>query len=269
MKRIVLVRPQGPRNVGSVLRLVANFGPAEVALVRPPKPSLLLHPDFEQMSHGVEDIASKVRVFDSVPEALADCTACFGFTARVRDHRELVDWREARDGLIRRSADEGERVAYVFGSEENGLTGAETDPLHELIRMPTSDEHTSINLAISVGIVLSTVFFAEAPSARSTGSTPLPGEARMFLVERLKDVLGDRTLTAPARRDLVASVERVFSRAPLETRDARAWHLLLRALGGDATPQDYGLDAPSSGESGAADAPSAKSVDREEARERS
>ena len=27
----------------------------------------------------------------------------------------------------------------------------------------------------------------------------------------------------------------------LETRDARAWHLLLRALGGDARPADYGL----------------------------
>lgn len=241
MIRVVLVRPQGPRNVGSVLRLVANFGPAELFVVGPARPSLLIHPDFEQMSHGVENIASRVRVVDSVPDALADMTASYGFTSRSRDHRRLIDWRDVRGKMACRCAARDERVALVFGSEENGLTGAETDPCQELVRMPTSGEHTSINLAMSVGIVLSTLFFDEAPSAESSSSTPVTGADRAFLIERLKDVLGGCTRTAPARRDLVASIERVFSRAPLETRDARAWHLLVRAIGGEARPQDYGL----------------------------
>ena len=243
MKRIVLVRPQGPRNVGSILRLVANFGPAELVVVNPPKPSLLRHPDFEQMSHGVEDIASRVRVVSDLNEALDDVTASFGFTARARDHRVLRDWREVRDAVVERAQAPGETTALVFGSEENGLTGEETEPLHELVRMPTSDEHTSINLAMSVGIVLSTIFFADAPSAGSDGATPLPGAARRFLTERLKDALGERATSAPARRDLVQSIERVFLRTPLETRDARAWHLLARALGNRKTPLDFGLEA--------------------------
>ena len=241
MIRIVLVRTQGPRNVGSVLRAVANFGPAELMLVRPEKRSLLVHPDFTQMAHGVEDVAAQVRVVDSMAEALADCTASFGFTARARDHRLLRDWREARDDVVRRGLDGGEKTALVFGCEENGLTGQETDPLHELVRMPTTGVHTSINLAMSVGIVLSTIFFAEAPSAHAEGSTPLPGDQRAFLVEHLKHALGELTTSAPAQRDLVASIERVFARAPLETRDARAWHLLARALGSAVEPADFAL----------------------------
>ena len=242
MQRIVLVRTQGPRNVGSVLRIVANFGPAELVLVSPHRPSLLIHPDFTQMSHGVEDVAARVRVVDSMEEALADCTGSFGFTARAREHRELVDWRRARPEVVRRCAADHERVALVFGSEENGLTGAECAPLNTLIRIPVSDEHTSINLAMSVGIVLSTLFLEEAPDAGADSSTPIDGEARAFLVARLRDVLGERMTSAPARRDLVASLERVFARAPIETRDARAWHLLARALGSDTRPQDYGLE---------------------------
>ena len=242
MKRIVLVRPVGPRNVGSVLRLVANFGPAELWLVAPVRPSLLVHPDFEQMAHGVEDVAARVRVVETLPEALAQTTASFGFTARGRSHRRLADWREARGDVVARVGRAEELVALVFGSEENGLTGEETDCLHELVRMPTSDEHTSINLSMTVGIVLSTIFFQDAPSARTDRSTPLAGADRAYLVERLRDVLGARTRTESARRDLEASIERVFSRAPLETRDARAWHLLVRALGGEAHPSDYGLD---------------------------
>lgn len=241
MTRVVLVRPQGPRNVGSVLRLIANFGPAELVLVRPERPSLLIHPDFTQMSHGVEDAAARIVVVDSVEEALTDCTASYGFTARTRDHRSIADWRRVRAALVDRVRDGEEDVALVFGSEENGLTGAETDPLQELVRIPTTNEHTSLNLAMAVGLVLSTVFLSDAPSAASTSATPITGAARSFLTEHLKDALVARTRSDPAARDLAASIERVFMRAPLETRDARAWHLLARALGSDKKPADYGL----------------------------
>ena len=242
LKRIVLCRPLGPRNVGSVLRVVANFGPAEIVLVRPVRPALLLHPDFTQMAHGVEDIAGKVRRVESLEEAIADCTRAYGFTARARDHRELVDWREAQGGLIETCHRDGERVALVFGSEENGLTGEETDPLQELIRFPTSSEHTSLNLAMSVGLVMSTIFFADAPRADAPSARPITGQAREYLSARLMDALGGLTSSEPAKRDLAASVERIFSRAPLETRDARAWHLLAQAVAGKRRPADYGLE---------------------------
>ncbi len=241
MKRVVLIRPAGPRNVGSVLRATANFGPAELVLVQPARPALLLHPDFEQMAHGVPDQAGRVRIVETVEEALADVTTSYGFTVRVRDHRELRDWREVRGEVSKRAASDDELVALVFGSEESGLSGVETDPLHNLVRMAVTGEHRSINLAMAVTIVLSHLHFEQAPSAASQGSTPLPGNDRTFLTKVLVEALGPLTTSASARRDLEASVERVFTRAPLETRDARAWHLLARAVGTERRPQDYGL----------------------------
>jgi len=243
MKRVVLVRTAGPRNAGSVVRAAANFGPCEVVLVRPERPSILIHPDFEQMAHGVDERWSRVRVVDSLGEALADCTSSVGFTARARDHRDLVDWREARAAITARAADPSERVALVFGNEETGLSVAETAPLGELVRIPTSAEHGSLNLAMAVGLVLGTLFLErpELESVRRQNATPLPGAERDFLVARLKEALGPLPWTPAARRDVQASIERVFGRAPLETRDARAWHMLARALGNEKTPADYGL----------------------------
>lgn len=227
--------------MGSILRLMANFGPFELFIVGPTTPSLLIHPDFEQMSHGVEDIASKVRVVASLEQALADCTTSFGFTARARDMRDLVDWRDAREELIELCQSAGEKVALVFGAEENGLTKKELEPLQTLIRFATSDEHTSLNLAMSVGMVLSASFWERAPSARAAGSDQVGGNARRFLIERMKDVLGGQTTSQEASRDLTESIERVFQRTRLETTDARAWHLLCRALGGPARPDEYGV----------------------------
>jgi TrmH family RNA methyltransferase len=244
MKRIVLVRTAGPRNAGSVLRAAANFGPCELVLVHPEKPSILVHPDFEQMSHGVEAATERVRVVPTLAEALSDCTYSVGFTARSRDHRELHDWRSVREALTARTADPGQRVALVFGNEETGLSAEETAPLAELVRIPTSDEHGSLNLAMAAGLVLATLFLdrPELESVRHQNAVPLPGADRRFLIERLKEALGPIPWTPSARRDVLASIERVFGRAPLETRDARAWHLLARALGNEKTPGDYGVE---------------------------
>jgi tRNA/rRNA methyltransferase len=241
MKRIVLVRARGPRNVGSVLRAVANFGPAELALVAPQRRSMLVHPDFVQMAHGVERVAERVRVCAELAEALADCTASYGFTARARDHRPLRDWREARAEIGRLAADPSERVALVFGSEVSGLSGQESSALEHLVRVPTSEDHVSLNLALAAGLVLSTLYLEAAPDAGARSSAPLSGAERTFLIERLKEVLGGLTTSASARRDLLASVERVFTRAHLETQDARAWMLLARAVGGKRSPAAYGL----------------------------
>jgi TrmH family RNA methyltransferase len=244
MLRVVLCRPLGPRNVGSVLRATTNFGPAELWLVAPRKRSILIHPDFEQMAHGVEDVAARVRTVATLGEALAECTESVGFTARKRGQVQLDDWRDAREGVCARALDPERRLALVFGSEEGGLSTEECAGLQELVRMPTSDEHTSINLATAVAIVLSTVFFSEgadAPSAGADSRKPLPGTDRDFLVARARAVLGARTTSDAARRDVEEMLARVLARAPMETRDARAWHLLLNALGDASAPADLGL----------------------------
>ncbi|MCH2107647.1 MAG: RNA methyltransferase, partial [Planctomycetes bacterium] len=69
MKRVILCRPQGPRNVGMILRVVENFGPCELVLVKPERPALLVHPEFTQMSHGVEDALRELRVVETLQEA--------------------------------------------------------------------------------------------------------------------------------------------------------------------------------------------------------
>ena len=111
-------------------------------------------------------------------------------------------------------------------------------------RIPTSDEHGSLNLALAAGLVLATLFLDQPAleSVRHQNAVPLPGADREFLVRRLKETLGPIPWTESARRDVLASVERVFARAPLETRDARAWHMLARALGNEKSPADLGVD---------------------------
>jgi TrmH family RNA methyltransferase len=242
VKRVVLVRPSGPRNVGTIVRVCANFGPVELRLVAPERPSLLVHPEFEQMSHGVSDAASRCVIVATLKEALADCTGSIGFTARTRGQRRREDWRDVREGISLAANDQDQRIALVFGNEVTGLEAVDTDQLQSLVHIATSPEHSSLNLAMSVGIVLSDLFTSPRVKKRERPPKVLSGEGREYLKASLKDAFGEKVaLTKAAREDILESIDRVFSRAPLEDRDARAWHLMARALGTRLTPKDLGL----------------------------
>lgn len=241
-KRVVLVRTLGPRNAGSALRACANFGPADLWFVAPGRPSLLLHPEFVQMAHGVEQQRQRVRVAATLPEALADCTHSIGFTARPRD-RKRVDWPELAPEVAAWCRTDTQRVALVFGSEENGLTEAESDSCQVLCHIPTAAEHTSLNLALAAGIVLHDLYEGNARHARERGPRMADHAALAYLKAHLQAVLGERVArSASARQDIRASIERVFSRAPIESRDARAWNMMMRALGSQLTPLDLGIE---------------------------
>jgi TrmH family RNA methyltransferase len=242
MKRVVLMRPTGPRNVGMIARVCLNFGPCELRLVAPTRKCVLVHPDFEQMAHGVEGIDKLCVIVPDLASALEGCTHVVGFSGRTHDDRMRRDWRELQPSLIERANDAEETVALVFGNEAMGLEKEDVSRCHELVHIRTSGEHVSLNLAMTVGIVLSGLFSASGYRERERGFRPIRSEAREYLVANLKHVFGDTVARTPAaRRDILASIERVFTKAPLEDRDARAWHLMLRALGSTLTPADIGI----------------------------
>ncbi len=243
MKRVVLVRPEGPRNVGMALRICDNFGPCELVLVAPARPGMLVHPEFEQMSHGVDGWEAKLRVVDSLEAALADCTWSVGFTARVRDNVVREEWTAIAPRLRDFAAGTDERLALVFGAESTGLSTEEAEACQELVHIRTSPDHTSLNLALCTGIVLQALFTGEEVHQPEPGGVNLSGAEREFLRENLKYVFSEKVArSAEAARVIALSVDRVFRSARLTTSDARSWHMMARALGSTKTPKDFGLD---------------------------
>jgi TrmH family RNA methyltransferase len=242
MRKVILVRPEGPRNVGMVLRTATNFGSVEVLLVAPRRASMLVNPDFEQMSHGVPNARGRVRVVETLDEAIAECTHVVGFTARARRHRPFQDWREAAPEVGAIGAKDDECVGLVFGNEVEGLGSAETDLCHRLVHIRTSGEHTSINLSMAVGIGLFGSYLDEGVVVKAKPHNALRGNARLYLKEAMKDTFAQIARSDSVRVDIVNSIERVISSAPLESRDGRAWHAILRALGNYKVPGDYNIE---------------------------
>ena len=158
---IVLVRSRFPENVGMIARACANMGASRITLVAPERFSIekarpLATAQGEALLHSV-------RFCENLAEALADKILVIGTTARVGGWRRgLLSPEEAAvqaAPLIRQA----EPVAFVFGSEDTGLTNSEMELCHRMVTIPTApvakgNKAASLNIAQAVLLMLYALF---------------------------------------------------------------------------------------------------------------
>jgi tRNA/rRNA methyltransferase len=144
--RIVLVEPAGPLNVGSVARVMKNMGLHQLILVNPQCD--YLGEEARLMAVRAASILETATVVDSLPAALVGCVRAIATTGDdCRSHpMPLEAPADALPWLLEAPS------ALIFGREDCGLTNAELNRAQRLIRIPSSDAYTSLNLAQAVAI---------------------------------------------------------------------------------------------------------------------
>lgn len=103
---------------------------------------------------GAAPLLKRAEEFKSVAEAIADCSLVVGTTAaQNRELQQPLRLLPQAAPLLRRSLRSG-RVALLFGSEKRGLSNSDLSYCHWLLRIPTREEHSSMNLGQAVAVCL-------------------------------------------------------------------------------------------------------------------
>lgn len=124
-------------------------------------PGQFPHPDAMSRSAGAGDLLRRARVCSTVKEAVSDCVYVAGTTARDRAVGWPVASPRSAARILVREAGSGP-VALLFGRERNGLTNDEVDLCNVLIRIPTGNDYTSLNLASAAQIMAYELLLAAA-----------------------------------------------------------------------------------------------------------
>src|SRR5260370_25805301 len=144
--RVVLVASRNPLNIGAAARAMSNFGFLRLRVVVPYEAAFRE----ARSAVGASAVLSNAEEYNSVAEAVADCTLVVGTTAvRHRDLQHLVRRLEHGARLIRKQL-ASNRVAVLFGSERVGLSNQDLSPCHWPVRIPTHEENISTNPAQAV-----------------------------------------------------------------------------------------------------------------------
>jgi TrmH family RNA methyltransferase len=148
---VVLVRPRNPLNIGAAARAMSNFGARHLRLVNPYAVAFRE----ARSAVGASALLTNAQEFDTVAEAVKDCSLVIGTTAvRDRDLQNPLRRLNDESGSVVRAASKSGRVALLFGSEKIGLTNEDFTHCHWLLNIPTHEQHISMNLGQAVAVCL-------------------------------------------------------------------------------------------------------------------
>lgn len=222
---LVLVEPQGGHNIGSICRVMMNFGFQELRLVNP----RVDHLGKEARDMAVtakKTVLRSARKFKTLEEAIADCHLVIGSTRRLGKYRSEFIGPE-QIGQTCGALGPHHKAALVFGREDHGLSTDELSLCDTFIAIDTSPELPSLNLAQAVAICLYEL------SRHTSWQTPLPpagpepatAESKEKMLQHMRQTLLAAGYLDPLNPDhILRTYRRIFSRAGLDEREVRILH---------------------------------------------
>ncbi len=226
--RVVLVAPRNPLNIGAAARAISNFGFSELRLVNPYELA------FREARSAVkaQKILAEAREYPTLAEAVADCGLVVGTTSigpRALEHplRRL----ELGGRLIAKKLAAGP-VALLFGSEKFGLSNEDMSYCHWLLRIPTREEHGSMNLGQAVAVCLYEIIRNPAAAKAKPESRRAAHAEDLERITTLLEEVLERSGYVHARVEgsTRMKIRRLLRRMDLNAHDAEVWLGMLRQI---------------------------------------
>ena len=225
--RVVLVATRNPLNLGAAARAMSNFGFLRLRVVNPYQVA------FREARSATDaaPLLARAEEYISVAEAVADCSLVAGTTAgRSRELHHPLRRLEEGARLIRRRLGSG-RVALLFGSEKRGLSNQDLSHCHWLLRIPTREEHASMNLGQAVAVCLYELSRkSKSPCSSGKIQAAATGEAERLTGLLLESLAVSGYLKPRSGAATREKVRRLVRRLQLPASDAEVWLGMLRKI---------------------------------------
>ncbi|MGB8039834.1 MAG: TrmJ/YjtD family RNA methyltransferase [Pseudolabrys sp.] len=231
---VVLVEPQLGENIGAAARAMANFGLSRLRLVKP----LQGWPNAKArvMAAGADRILDSVALYDTLNDAIGDCTFVLATTARNHDQAKPVVSAEAAASEIATRVRAGESVAIIFGRERIGLENHEVALADRIVTLPVNPAFASLNLAQAVVIVAYEWFKsatgAQLPFSMPEKSPPAPKQQLDAFFADLERELERVEFFRPEekRGTMSVNLRNIFQRMAPTQQDIRTLHGVMNAI---------------------------------------
>ena len=192
------------------------------------------NPDAGPAASGADMVLEQAQVFDSVADAISDCSLVYASTVRRRDLVMPVAGPAEMATEIR-SMDA--RSAILFGPERSGLESDDVALATKIVTVPINPEFGSLNLAQAV-ILLAYEWSKGAELAQPTAKEvepPAPMSDLDGLIGQLNTALEDADYFFPPERTSAtrATIRTILTKPGWSSREINALRGMIRALSGN------------------------------------
>ncbi len=221
--RIVLVEPLYSGNIGSVARVMKNFGFHELVLLKPCE----LDMQARLLAMHAYDVIENARIAGSFKEAIEGSNIIIGMTGvpgmTDNEHLRIPSYSPRR--LKEKLKDKSGAVSLLFGREDDGLRNEELESCDIIVNIPTSPDYMSMNLSHAVAVVLYEL------SEATGGETYIADHFDMELLYRhLDNVLMEIEYKEHKKDKTMLMLKRILGRAELTGREVQTLRGVLRRI---------------------------------------
>ena len=231
---VVLVEPQLGENIGMAARAMGNFGLTRLRIVKPRDgwPSLTA----QRAAAGADFILDKADLFETLEDAIADCTLVFATTARAHDQAKPVLGPEAAAQETVAHIVSGAHAAILFGRERAGLLNEEVALANRIVTFPVNPAFASLNLAQAV-LLMGYEWFKLATQAALPFEMPQRSEPasqhqmQAFFDNLVRELDKVEFLRPPEKREtMLVNLRNIFSRMDPTKQDMHTLHGVVMAI---------------------------------------
>jgi tRNA/rRNA methyltransferase len=231
---VILVEPQLGENIGMAARAMGNFGLTALRIVNPRDGWPNVHA--RRAASGADHVLDQARLFDTVEEAVADCTLLFATTARAHDQAKPVMAPEAAVREASSNIAGGGTAGILFGRERYGLKNEEVALAGRIITFPVNPGFASLNLAQAVLLVGYEWFKLATGGALPFGMPEHSERAsqhqmQAFFDNLVKELDKVEFLRPAEKRDtMLVNLRNIFSRMEPTKQDMHTLHGVVMAI---------------------------------------
>jgi len=149
--RIVIVNSYGNANLGSIARVMKNFGLNDLFLVQTRCDPA--SDEAQRMAVHAQNVLDHAVCVSSMEEALEGCSRVVATTAQARKNNEIPENTEKALKWLSQTP-KSNYAALLFGAEDRGLSNEELSWAQRWICLPGHKDYPTFNLAQAVGITL-------------------------------------------------------------------------------------------------------------------
>ena len=217
----ILVRPQMGENIGSVARAIKNFNIKYLRIVNPrcnwPSQKALA------TSVGAKDILKSAKIYNSIEKAIGDLDIIFASTSRIRKvNKKIISILDFKKKLKKK-----QKIGIIFGPEASGLSNDEVNYADYLVKIPTNNKFSSLNLSHSAIIFCFQLFQFFSNKKVVYKSTYKSAVATKFQVNKFLNFiisgLDKKGFLQPnhKKKSMIRNISNIFYRINLSEQEIR------------------------------------------------
>lgn len=230
---IIVVEPHHAGNIGSICRACKTMGVSDVIVVNP-QVDYLNDADTFRLGWASRDLIEAIQIVPTLEEALKDVQLAIATTHKRRTYSPPIFTPKEIVPKAVQAAAAGNKVAFVFGRENHGLSETELNLCHMWSSIPAASMRPALNLSQSVMLYAYEWFSHTQIQTEVHHRMPLATHAESEAFYQALTQLIPRLSIETRKGDsqFVSLIRRILGRTFLEKRDISLlfkWLTLLKS----------------------------------------